>query len=369
MNFAKKLLSLLLVFNVTICNDNEIYRELFENKKILITGGTGFIGRALIKRILAFNPRKIVMFSRDEVKHYKCLRKFNDPRLVSVLGDVREYRAIKRATQEMDIVIHAAALKRLDTIESNICESIHTNIIGTENVARACLANQVEKATFISSDKACLPANAYGACKYVSEKIFTNHAAGTGRTKFTVVRYGNVLESTGSVIPFFCSRIAQNLTIPLTDERMTRFFITKDQASDLIFKSLFYGQGGEIFVPSLPAFTILSLIEVLQEMIGNECPIEIIGIRPGEKIHELMINETEIPRAYKLENIFVIAPTIPISGTLGIYKKFGNSIDSSEFSSYSSGNSLLSKNELKTLLEKQKIVKRQLMQLKKTELS
>lgn len=357
----------LLTFNcISICNsDNEIYRELFENKNILITGGTGFIGRALIERILTYNPKKIVMFSRDEVKHYKCLRHFNDSRVVSMLGDVREYKAIKRATQHMDIVIHAAALKRLDTIESNICESIHTNIIGTENVARACLANGVEKATFISSDKACFPANAYGACKYVSEKIFTNYAAGTTNTKCTVVRYGNVLESTGSVIPFFCSRIAHKQTIPLTDDRMTRFFITKMQATDLIFKALFYGQGGETFIPSIPAFKITDLIDALQEMIGNECDVKIIGTRPGEKLHELMINETEIPRTYKFENIYVVAPSVAIAGTLGIYKKFGRTMNTNEMTCYSSEHSLLSKDDLKKILAEENIVNRQLEQLVK----
>jgi FlaA1/EpsC-like NDP-sugar epimerase len=186
------------------------YKELFENKTVLITGGTGFLGRQLIKEILKYSPHSIRVFSRDEVKHHKVQEQFkHHVRLRNLIGDVRDYERLEKACQGVDIVIHAAALKRLDILEYNVDESVKTNVLGTMNIVKACLQADVERAIFVSTDKACSPVNTYGACKFVGERIFTesNYSKGRKRTVFTCVRYGNVLESTGSVIPFFTSKI------------------------------------------------------------------------------------------------------------------------------------------------------------------
>src|SRR4030042_613336 len=205
------------------------FQELFQDKVILITGGTGFLGRALTKEILKFNPQSIRLFSRDEVKHHNMQELFNyNPLLRNLIGDVRDYNRLEKAMENVDIVIHAAALKRLDILEYNVEEAIHTNIIGTLNAVNACFRTNVEKAVFISTDKACSPVNTYGACKFVGERVFTesNYSKGENRTIFTCVRYGNVLESTGSVIPFFETKIQNGDKIPLTDPEMTRFIIS-----------------------------------------------------------------------------------------------------------------------------------------------
>lgn len=288
-------------------------QELFENKVVLITGGTGFLGRALVGEILKYNPKSIRVLSRDEVKHHRIQELFHyDERLRNFIGDIRDYNRLKKACQGADIVIHAAALKRLDILEYNVDESIKTNVLGALNVVNACLENNVEKAVFISTDKACSPVNTYGACKFVGERIFieSNYSKGNKKTIFTCVRYGNVLESTGSVIPFFESKIKNGEQIPLTDPRMTRFIISPEQAVDLVFNALKYGQGGEIFVPELPAFRIVDLIEILKEKHQSNNETETIGLRPGEKIHEQMINESEIPRAHKVKNCYVITSPI-----------------------------------------------------------
>lgn len=350
----QKIIALVLVslYGSVFCA-NPLYKDLFENKRILITGGTGFIGKALTTEILKYNPSQIIIFSRDEVKHYLMLQEFNDSRLKSILGDVRDYGAVLTATKGVDVVIHAAALKRIDILEYNIGESIATNIMGTEHIAKACIENKVGKALFVSSDKACLPANTYGACKYISEKIFTNFAANIEHeTQFVVVRYGNVLESTGSVIPFFCQKIKNNQAVPLTDVRMTRFFIAKEQAIELIFKALLYGVGGEVFIPALPAFKIVDLISVLQERFEKNTDIEIVGLRPGEKIHELMINGTEIPRTYKFQDMFVIVPTIRLKEQRSEYGFVGKLLSEEDFIEYGSGTSILQRSDLYDLLEK-----------------
>ena len=331
------------------------YAPLFQDKNVLITGGSGFIGKALITEILKYNPAKIIIFSRDEVKHYKILAQFNDSRLKSVLGDVRDYAALLDATRNVDVVIHAGALKRLDILESNIDECLKTNILGTVNVARACIENNVKKAVFISSDKACSPVNTYGACKFISEKIFSNNITDSSGTCFVTVRYGNVIESTGSVMPMFCKKIRNNEVIPLTDPAMTRFFITKEQAVELIFKALLYGQGGEIFVPCLPAFKIIDLIEVLHEKFHKKNNVRIVGLRPGEKIHELMINSTEIPRTYKFDNLFIITSLLSTKSNNALYEICGERLNSNTFAEYSSGNSVESQEKLSALLDSYQI--------------
>ena len=334
------------------------YRELFEDKTICITGGTGFIGRTLLKQILQFNPKKVVIVSRDEVKHYKIQKKFRDHRIQSIVGDVRDYNTMLMVTKGVDMVLHTAALKRIDMLEFHTLESIYTNVQGTINVARACMENNVATALLVSTDKACSPINTYGACKFLAEKIFTNFGAPNESTRFIVVRYGNVLKSTGSVIPFFCEKIKNNKPVPLTDERMTRFFISKQQAIELIFKALKYGHGGEVFVPRIPSFKITDLIHALQDKIGITTPIEVIGLRPGEKIHELMINETEVPRTYVKEDLYIITPSVSADETRKAYAQHGRKLTLNDLHEYSSGTSLLSKEDLIALLDAYLIVKK-----------
>jgi len=338
--------------------------DILKGKVVLITGGTGFLGKALIKEIIKYNPQSIRVFSRDEVKHHSLREWFvSDPELSAydydkkvrnLIGDVREYDRLKKAMRGVDYVIHAAALKRLDILEYNVEESVKTNILGSLNVVNACLENNVKKAVFVSTDKACSPINTYGACKFVSERIFTesNFSKGDKLTVFTCVRYGNVLESTGSVIPFFESKIKNGEKIPLTDEGMTRFIISPQQAVDLVFDALKYGVGGEIFVPQLPAFKITDLIDILREkhQVNNET--EIIGVRPGEKIHELMVNNSEVPRTFKFKDMFVITSCIEKLGE----RKF-NYLDSEqrmteiEMKDYSSEDTVVPKEKVKELFE------------------
>lgn len=286
--------------------------NILKDKTILITGGTGFIGRALIRRLLKEKPHAIRVFSRDEVKHHLTQEEFKDGRIRCLVGDVRDYDRLKRATKGCDIVIHAAAMKRIDMIEYNVEESIKTNILGTINVVNACLENDIEKAVYISSDKACSPVNTYGACKFISERIFieSNFSKGRAKTVFTCVRYGNVLESTGSLIPSIISKIKNNEEITLTDNQMTRFFISSDQAVNLIFKALKHGVGGEIFIPKLECFKVEDVIEVLKESYNCTKETKLAGIRPGEKIHELMVNKQEASRTFEFDDIFVITSEI-----------------------------------------------------------
>jgi UDP-N-acetylglucosamine 4,6-dehydratase/5-epimerase len=333
------------------------FEDIFKNKVVLITGGTGFLGRALTKKILEFDPHSIRLFSRDEVKHHKAQEIFGDnPKLRHLIGDVRDYQRLLKATKGVDIVIHAAALKRLDILEYNVEESIKTNIFGTLNVVNSCLKNNVKKVVMVSTDKACSPVNTYGACKFVSERIFTesNYSKGSSDIVFTIVRYGNVLESTGSVIPFFESKILEGKKIPLTDSRMTRFIISPEQAVELIFKSLKYCIGGEIFIPKLPAFKITDLIEILWEKHNNNTGIENIGLRPGEKIDELMINESEVDRTFNFEDIYVITSSIEkYSHTVKkpLYISEGEKLTEEIMKTYSSKDAVIPKSEVKSFFE------------------
>ena len=332
------------------------YQDIFQDKTILITGGTGFLGRILTKELLKFDPHSIRILSRDEVKHHRMQEEFNyHPKLRMFIGDVRDYSRLLKAMEGADIIVHAAALKRLDLLEYNVQESIKTNIMGTLNVANACLEKEVEKAVFISTDKACAPVNTYGACKFVSERIFieSNYSKGKKKTIFTCVRYGNVLESTGSVIPFFASKMKQNETIPITDPRMTRFIISPIQAVELIFKALKYAVGGEVFVPKLPAFKILDLVAIMKEQYNTNAKTQHIGMRPGEKIHELMINQYEVPRTYDYEDVFVITSSIQKYVTIKTaeYILHGKKLTEKDLNEYSSKDAVILKDEVKSLFK------------------
>ncbi|HRN78514.1 MAG TPA: polysaccharide biosynthesis protein [Candidatus Dependentiae bacterium] len=348
------LLFCLFFHNISQTTQNNL--ELFENKNILITGGTGYLGRALTTEILKYNPHRIVIFSRDEVKHFNCSKIFNNnPKIQYVIGDIRNYESLLRVTKGIDIVLHAAALKRIDILETNVCECIQTNIIGSQHIFDACVANNVNTVLFVSTDKACLPINTYGACKFISEKIFTNYDQSTIKTRCLVVRYGNVLESTGSVIPIFTEKIKMGQDIPLTDNRMTRFIIDKQEAVELIFDALRYGIGGEIFVKQLPAFKITDLIEILKEKFSADNNVTITGIRPGEKLHEAMVNHTEMLRAYEFKDYFVIIPSTQqiFYNQEPIYMQYGT-LFSTKFEQdvYSSDQAVITKEQVKDLFEK-----------------
>ena len=334
-----------------------MYSKIFEGKVILITGGTGFLGRALTKKILEYNPKSIRIYSRDEVKHHKMQTQMPDKRLRHLIGDVRDYTRLESGMKGADIVIHAAALKRIDIIEYNVQESIKTNIEGTINVVNACLKNNVEKAVFISTDKACSPINSYGACKFLGERIFveSNYNKGSSRTVFIAARYGNVLASTGSIIPFFIEKINNKEKLTLTDTKMTRFFLPVERAVNEVLNALEYGVGGEIFIPKLKSLKITDLLEVLQNIYGTT-GVETIGIRPGEKIDEYMINEDEITRTYDFDESYVILSQIAKYQEIN-YAYLKNK-KRPAIKKYSSGDkeNLLNKNEIVKILKEANLI-------------
>lgn len=332
--------------------------ELFENKNILILGGTGYLGRAITTEVLKYNPNKVIIFSRDEVKHFNITKIFNNnSKIHNIIGDIRDYDSLLKATQSVDIVFHVAALKRMDALESNPEEAVKTNILGSLNVFNACSRNNVDKVLFISTDKACSPINIYGACKFVSEKIFTNYDRKKITTKFIVARFGNILESTGSVIPIFTEKIKNGEDIPLTDCKMTRFIVSKEEAVELIFDALRYGVGGEIFVKQLPALKITDLIEILKDKFNAHNAIKVIGLRPGEKIHEVLINESEMARTREFNNCLIIRSSVADlfynnQQEEPLYIKYGTLINQDLMQEYSSHNAIIPKNVLAELFIK-----------------
>ena len=289
---------------------------MFDDKKILITGGTGSLGQALTQRLLEKNVKTIRILSRNESKQIEMESKFNDDRLRFLLGDIRDKERLVRATEDIDYVFHAAALKHVPKIEYNPFEAIKTNVIGSQNVIDACLDANVKKVICIGTDKAVSPLNTYGATKLLMEKLFVTannylnpqkHA-----TKFIAVRYGNVLGSSGSVVPLFVEQIKNKKKITITDYQMTRFSITMDEALDFILKATEYGQGSEIFVPKIRAYTIFDIKKALTEILGNYDE-EIVGVRPGEKMHETLINNEEIRYSWEYNNLYMITnPLYPM---------------------------------------------------------
>jgi len=283
---------------------------LFENKTILITGGTGSLGQALTKRLLEMGPKAIRIFSRNESKQIEMENIFKDDRLRFFLGDVRDLPRLNKAVEDVDFVFHAAALKHVPKIEYNPFEAIKTNILGSENIINACLTNNVEKAVCVSTDKAVSPLNIYGATKLLMEKLFVtaNNYLNEEKykTKFFGLRYGNVLGSSGSVVPLFIEQIKSKKKISITDASMTRFSITMSEALDFILHATELGTGSEIFVPKLRAYSLLDVKEALFEMLENTGE-EIIGIRPGEKLNETLINSEEIRYSWEIDNMYMIS--------------------------------------------------------------
>lgn len=283
---------------------------MFNDKSILITGGTGSFGMQYVKTILErYRPRRLIIYSRDELKQYQMEQEYHDPCMRYFIGDVRDRERLVQAMHRVDFVIHAAALKQVPAAEYNPTECIKTNIYGAENVIHAALANEVEKVIALSTDKAANPVNLYGATKLVSDKLFVaaNNIAGGHRTRFAVVRYGNVVGSRGSVMPLFKRLILEGADyLPITDERMTRFWITLPQGVDFVLKGFERMAGGEILVPRIPSLRIVDLGTAM----APTMPQKIVGIRPGEKIHEVMCPADDSHLTLKFHDHFVIRPTI-----------------------------------------------------------
>ena len=280
---------------------------MLNGKTILVTGGTGSFGRMFARIILdEYNPAKLIIYSRDEYKQFEMRSEFEKyDNIRFFIGDVRDKERLLRAFQGVDFVIHAAALKQVPAMEYNPAEAIKTNIIGAMNVIEASLDKGVKRIIALSTDKACNPINLYGATKLCSDKLFVaaNSYTGFSDTKFSVVRYGNVLGSRGSVVPFFIERRTTG-TLPITHPEMTRFWITLEQGVRFVVKSLERMRGGEIFVPKIPSMNIMDLARA----IAPECATECVGIRPGEKIHEVMISEDDSRYTIDLDDCYVIQP-------------------------------------------------------------
>lgn len=294
---------------------------MFSGKSVLITGGTGSFGRKYVKTILArYQPSRVVIFSRDELKQYEMQQEFNSPEMRYFIGDVRDKERVRQAMRGIDYVIHAAALKQVPAAEYNPMECIKTNIHGAENVILAAIDNEVEKVIALSTDKAANPINLYGATKLASDKLFVaaNNMAGGHRTKFSVVRYGNVVGSRGSVVPFFKSLVEKGAdSLPITDAEMTRFWITLQQGVDFVLRNFERMQGGEIFVPKIPSIRIVDLASAL----GPQIKQTIIGIRPGEKVHEIMCPSDDSHLTIEFDDHYVMTPSIIFSARKSDFKK------------------------------------------------
>jgi UDP-N-acetylglucosamine 4,6-dehydratase/5-epimerase len=287
---------------------------MFSDKAILITGGTGSFGKQYVRTLLErFEPKRLIVYSRDELKQLEMQQDFDAACMRYFIGDVRDRDRLVQAMNGVDYVIHAAALKQVPAAEYNPMECIKTNIHGAENVIHAALANNVQNVIALSTDKAANPINLYGATKLVSDKLFVaaNNVAGGHRTRFSVVRYGNVVGSRGSVVPFFKKLIEQDCkTLPITDPRMTRFWITLRQGVDFVLKNFERMQGGEIFVPKIPSVNVVELARAMAPSI----PHKIVGIRPGEKLHEIMCPSDDSHLTLEFEDHYVIKPAIQFSG-------------------------------------------------------
>ena len=295
---------------------------MLKNKSVLVTGGTGSFGKSFIKRLLKDDEvKKIIVFSRDELKQFEMQSDIDSPKMRYFLGDVRDFSRLKQATDGVDVIVHAAAIKQIPAAEYNPMEAIKTNIIGAENIVNVAIQNGISRVIALSTDKAANPANLYGATKLCSDKLMVagNVLAGKHPTRFAVVRYGNVLGSRGSVIPFFKDQKVKG-TIPITDVEMTRFWLTLNEGVDFVINSLNKMQGGEIFVPKIPSFKVTDVARV----VAPNVPTKIIGIRPGEKLHEVMITEDDSAYTREFEDYYAILA--PFLLETDFYQKNGKKV-------------------------------------------
>jgi len=328
---------------------------MFNNKSILITGGTGTLGKALTKRILTNFPKvkRVIIFSRDEQKQFIMAQDYPEtlyPQIRYLIGDVRDSERLERAMQGVDFVIHTAAMKHVHIAEYNPDECVKTNIGGAENVIKSSIKKGVKRVVALSTDKACAPINLYGATKLTSDKLFiaANNFKGQNDIRFSVVRYGNVMGSNGSVIPFFLKKKKEGV-LPITDPKMTRFNISINEGVDMVLHALNKAWGGEIFIPKIPSYRITDIAKA----IGPECKHTIVGIRPGEKIHEEMITTSDSFTTYNLGNYYVILPQSQSWDISSFVEEF-KAIKVKEGFNYSSGNNqeFLSVEQIKELIKK-----------------
>ncbi|EAJ1254743.1 UDP-N-acetylglucosamine 4,6-dehydratase (inverting) [Campylobacter lari] len=333
---------------------------MFNGKSILITGGTGSFGKTYTKTLLQkYKPKKIIIYSRDELKQFEMARKFNDDCMRYFIGDVRDKERLSIAMKDVDFVIHAAAMKHVPIAEYNPMECIKTNIHGAQNVIDACLENNVQKCIALSTDKACNPINLYGATKLASDKLFVaaNNIAGNSHTRFSVTRYGNVVGSRGSVIPFFKKLINEGAKeLPITDERMTRFWISLEDGVNFVLNNFAYMHGGEIFVPKIPSMKITDLAKTMAPNLTHK----IIGIRAGEKLHEIMISSDDSHLTYEFKDYYAISPSIKFTNieiNFSINAKGEKGKKVSNGFSYSSDNnpSWISQEELLNIINNTKV--------------
>lgn len=328
---------------------------MFTGKKVLITGGTGSWGNELTAQLLGFEPEQIIIYSRSEFHQVSMERRFNDPRLKFLIGDIRDHDRLIECTKGIDYIFHLAALKHVPVCEEQPYEAIKTNIIGTKNVIEAAKWNGVKKVIDVSTDKAVDPLNLYGMTKAIGERLIIQANLSQSDTQFVCIRGGNVLGTNGSVVPFFADQIKRFKKVKLTDSRMTRYFLTLQQAIHLLFKASEVSHGGETFVMKMPACKISDLAEVMiEELSPNEkLPIEEIGARPGEKIHEVLVSRYEAPLSYQYdENYFLILPQLHIDDLADKHK----SLKKVTFEEYTSNDELMTKDDIRKMLKDGKFI-------------
>ncbi len=320
---------------------------MFNNAVILVTGGTGSWGYELIRQLLTYNPKKVIVFSRNEDRQVKMRREIEDQRLLFCIGDIRDRDALFQACKNVDYVFHLAALKHVPICEESPLEAIKTNIIGSQNVIDAAIFNEVKKVINVSTDKAADPSNFYGFTKAIAEKLMVQANQLTSKTKFVCVRGGNVLGTNGSVLHLFIEQINKKNELTITDKRMTRFFLTPEDSVKLLLKAAVDGKGGEILVMNMPACEIIKLAEVLIDHYEKEVKIIETGSRPGEKLYEVLIAQNEIERTVAFnEDFLVVLPTINI---LDIWEQYANYPKVGK-ASYNSMDNLMTHEEIKEML-------------------